>query len=167
MDGGLRGGRRALHRVPDLRRSSSSRSRSAGIGATTLAVALAPYQALFIAVSIPLLLAMPFFFAMRVRKAGRLSARRRRDVRKTVGRARTRPFLRWKPLNGERKARENEAFSLSMRDYVALTKPKILWLLLLVALASAVIAARAIPARHHACRTCSSQGRSPRWARWP
>lgn len=32
-----------------------------------------------------------------------------------------------------------------MRDYVALTKPKILWLLLLVALASAVIAARAIP----------------------
>ncbi len=32
-----------------------------------------------------------------------------------------------------------------MRDYVALTKPKIVWLLLLVALASAVIAARAIP----------------------
>ena len=41
-----------------------------GIGATTLAVALAPYQALFIAVSIPLLVAMPFFFARRVRKAG-------------------------------------------------------------------------------------------------
>jgi hypothetical protein len=39
-----------------------------GIGATTLAVALAPYQALFIAVSIPLLILMPFFFAMRVRK---------------------------------------------------------------------------------------------------
>jgi hypothetical protein len=39
-----------------------------GIGATTLAVALAPYQALFIAVSIPLLVLMPFFFAMRVRK---------------------------------------------------------------------------------------------------
>ena len=35
--------------------------------------------------------------------------------------------------------------SLSLRDYVALTKPKIVWLLLLVALASAVIAARAIP----------------------
>ncbi len=32
-----------------------------------------------------------------------------------------------------------------MRDYVALTKPKILWLLLLVALASAVIAARTLP----------------------
>lgn len=39
-----------------------------GIGATTLAVALAPYQAVFIAVSIPLLFLMPFFFAMRVRK---------------------------------------------------------------------------------------------------
>ncbi len=39
-----------------------------GIGATTLAVALAPYQAFFIAVSIPLLLLMPFLFAMRVRK---------------------------------------------------------------------------------------------------
>jgi hypothetical protein len=46
-----------------------------GIGATTLAVALAPYQALFIAVSVPLLIAMPFFFAMRVRKAGASSAR--------------------------------------------------------------------------------------------
>jgi heme o synthase len=34
---------------------------------------------------------------------------------------------------------------LSMRDYVALTKPKIVWLLLLVALASAVIAARGLP----------------------
>jgi protoheme IX farnesyltransferase len=34
---------------------------------------------------------------------------------------------------------------LSLRDYVALTKPKIVWLLLLVALASAVIAARALP----------------------
>jgi hypothetical protein len=41
-----------------------------GLGATTLAVALAPYQAVFIAVSIPLLLAMPFFFATRVRKSG-------------------------------------------------------------------------------------------------
>ncbi len=41
-----------------------------GIGATTLAVALAPYQALFLAVSIPLLIAMPFFFAVRVRRAG-------------------------------------------------------------------------------------------------
>jgi len=39
-----------------------------GIGATTLAVALAPYQAVFIAVSIPLLVLMPFFFATRVRK---------------------------------------------------------------------------------------------------
>jgi hypothetical protein len=39
-----------------------------GIGATTLAVALAPYQAVFIAVSIPLLILMPFFFAIRVRK---------------------------------------------------------------------------------------------------
>ena len=39
-----------------------------GIGATTLAVALAPYQVVFIAVSIPLLVLMPFFFAMRVRK---------------------------------------------------------------------------------------------------
>ncbi len=51
-----------------------------GIGATTLAVALAPYQALFIGVSIPLLLATPFFFAMRVRKtwssAGRADASR-------------------------------------------------------------------------------------------
>ncbi|MDG6915587.1 MAG: heme o synthase [Nitrososphaerota archaeon] len=34
---------------------------------------------------------------------------------------------------------------MSMRDYIALTKPKILWLLLLVALASAVIAERALP----------------------
>lgn len=40
-----------------------------GIGATTLAVALAPYQAVFIAVSIPLLVLMPFFFAIRVRKS--------------------------------------------------------------------------------------------------
>ena len=39
-----------------------------GIGATTLAVALVPYQALFIAVSIPLLILMPFFFALRIRK---------------------------------------------------------------------------------------------------
>lgn len=46
-----------------------------GIGATTLAVALAPYQALFIAVSIPLLIATPFFFAMRVRRAGAMGAR--------------------------------------------------------------------------------------------
>ena len=34
---------------------------------------------------------------------------------------------------------------MSLRDYVALTKPKIVWLLVLVALASAVIAARSIP----------------------
>jgi hypothetical protein len=40
-----------------------------GIGATTLAVALAPYQAAFIAVSVPLLVLMPFFFAMRVRRS--------------------------------------------------------------------------------------------------
>jgi len=40
------------------------------VAGATLAVALAPYQALFIAVSIPLLILMPFFFAMRVRKAG-------------------------------------------------------------------------------------------------
>lgn len=41
-----------------------------GIGATTLAVALAPYQALFIGISIPLLVLMPFLFASRVRNAG-------------------------------------------------------------------------------------------------
>lgn len=46
-----------------------------GIGATALAVALAPYQALFIAVSIPLLIGMPFFFAARVRRAGMAFAR--------------------------------------------------------------------------------------------
>lgn len=34
---------------------------------------------------------------------------------------------------------------MSARDYIALTKPKILWLLLLVALASAVIAERGLP----------------------
>lgn len=34
---------------------------------------------------------------------------------------------------------------MSLRDYLALTKPKIVWLLLLVALASAVIAAKALP----------------------
>jgi heme o synthase len=45
-----------------------------------------------------------------------------------------------------REARRNEALFLSLRDYVALTKPKIVWLLLLVALASAVIAARSLPA---------------------
>ena len=39
-----------------------------GIGATTLAVALAPYQTLFIAVTIPILLAMPLFFAARIRR---------------------------------------------------------------------------------------------------
>ncbi len=37
-----------------------------GMGATTLAVALAPYQAVFIAVSIPLLLATPLVFARRI-----------------------------------------------------------------------------------------------------
>jgi len=41
-----------------------------GIGATTLAVALAPYQAIFIAVSIPLLVLMPFFFAKRITRTG-------------------------------------------------------------------------------------------------
>ncbi len=41
-----------------------------GLGATTLAVALAPYQALFIAVSVPLLVLMPFFFAARVKRSG-------------------------------------------------------------------------------------------------
>ena len=54
-----------------------------GIGATTLAVALAPYQALFIAVSIPLLVVTPFFFAMRVRKAGGSVARA--NLSKPVG----------------------------------------------------------------------------------
>ncbi len=34
---------------------------------------------------------------------------------------------------------------MSLRDYVALTKPKIVWLLILVAVASAVIASRSIP----------------------
>lgn len=42
-----------------------------GLGATTLAVALAPLQALFITVSVPLLVVMPFFFAARVRRAAR------------------------------------------------------------------------------------------------
>jgi hypothetical protein len=46
-----------------------------GIGATTLAVALAPYQAIFIAVSIPLLVATPFLFAVRVRKTWEAMAR--------------------------------------------------------------------------------------------
>lgn len=41
-----------------------------GLGATTLAVALAPYQAVFIGVSVPLLVLMPFFFAARLRRAG-------------------------------------------------------------------------------------------------
>ena len=41
-----------------------------GLSATALAVALAPYQVVFIAVSIPLLVVMPFFFATRLRKAG-------------------------------------------------------------------------------------------------
>jgi len=40
-----------------------------GVWATTLAVALAPYQLLFIALSIPLLVTMPFLFAARVRRA--------------------------------------------------------------------------------------------------
>jgi hypothetical protein len=44
-----------------------------GIGATAFAVALAPYQALFIAVSIPLLVLMPFFFAVRVRRTGAMA----------------------------------------------------------------------------------------------
>ncbi|MDA4117733.1 MAG: hypothetical protein OK455_05255 [Thaumarchaeota archaeon] len=46
-----------------------------GIGATSLAVVLAPYQTLFIAVSIPLLAVMPFFFATRVRRAREAAAR--------------------------------------------------------------------------------------------
>jgi hypothetical protein len=41
-----------------------------GIGAATLAVALAPFQLVFIGVSIPLLVVMPFVFARRVRKVG-------------------------------------------------------------------------------------------------
>lgn len=40
-----------------------------GLGVTTLAVAFAPYQALFIGVSVPLLVGMPFFFAARVRSS--------------------------------------------------------------------------------------------------
>ncbi len=40
-----------------------------GIGATTLAVALAPYQTSFIAASIPLLLLTPFAFVARLRRA--------------------------------------------------------------------------------------------------
>jgi hypothetical protein len=46
-----------------------------GVGATTLAVALAPYQALFIAASIPILIVTPFVFAMSFRKAGSSLAR--------------------------------------------------------------------------------------------
>jgi hypothetical protein len=45
-----------------------------GVAATTLSVALAPFQSLFVAVSIPLLVAMPFFFAARVRRASSLPA---------------------------------------------------------------------------------------------
>ena len=40
-----------------------------GLAATTVAVALAPYQALFIGVSVPLLLTTPLAFAFRVRRA--------------------------------------------------------------------------------------------------
>jgi len=40
-----------------------------GIGATSLAIALAPYQALFVVVSIPLLAASPLFIAFNARRA--------------------------------------------------------------------------------------------------
>ncbi|MDG7022257.1 MAG: hypothetical protein JRN07_02535, partial [Nitrososphaerota archaeon] len=58
-----------------------------GLGATTLAVALAPYQALFIGVSIPLLVVMPFFFAARVRSSAAPPARAGGvdDLRRPVG----------------------------------------------------------------------------------
>ena len=46
-----------------------------GIGATSLAVVLAPYQTLFIAISVPLLVVTPFFFALRVRRAREAAAR--------------------------------------------------------------------------------------------
>lgn len=46
-----------------------------GLGASALAVALAPYQALFIGISIPLLILMPFFFARRVLRFGSPLAR--------------------------------------------------------------------------------------------
>lgn len=42
-----------------------------GLAATTLAVSLAPYQALFIGVSVPLLVVTPMVFAFRVRQARR------------------------------------------------------------------------------------------------
>jgi hypothetical protein len=45
-----------------------------GIGATSLAVVLAPFQTLFISISVPLLLATPFFFALRVSRARRAAA---------------------------------------------------------------------------------------------
>ena len=40
-----------------------------GVGATSLAIALAPYQVLFVVVSIPLLAASPFFIAFNARRA--------------------------------------------------------------------------------------------------
>ena len=40
-----------------------------GLGATSLAIALAPYQVLFVVVSIPLLAASPFFIAFNARRA--------------------------------------------------------------------------------------------------
>jgi hypothetical protein len=51
-----------------------------GIGATTLAVVLAPFQALFLAVSIPLLIVTPFIFATRVRKGELLQTPRSRKL---------------------------------------------------------------------------------------
>ena len=42
-----------------------------GLGATSLAVALAPYQMLFVVVSIPLLAASPFLIAVNARRAAR------------------------------------------------------------------------------------------------
>ncbi len=46
-----------------------------GLGATSLAVALAPYQFLFIVVSIPLLVASPLFVAFNARRAQRAACR--------------------------------------------------------------------------------------------
>jgi hypothetical protein len=44
-----------------------------GLGATSLAVALAPYQMLFVVVSIPLLAASPFLIAVNARRAVRMA----------------------------------------------------------------------------------------------
>jgi hypothetical protein len=59
-----------------------------GVGATTLAVALAPYQALFIGVSIPILVLTPFVFAMRVKMAEASAAQARQSQPVEAGEAR-------------------------------------------------------------------------------